>query len=93
MPPISADSMRRRFAEYLGLPGSAGDEPVHESILIQDGFYCGRKFSRDGYVMVWFVEEQQVKIYSPQGALKLTASVHDFLHQVDAPATQQRRAA
>lgn len=41
----------------------------NESILIRDGFYCGRKFRFADYSAVWFAEEDQLKLYDPQGAL------------------------
>lgn len=45
---------------------------VRESILIRQGFYCGRRFDFAGFRAVWFVEEDQVKIYRRDGALVAT---------------------
>jgi hypothetical protein len=38
-----------------------------EKILVRDGFYCGRCFTRAGYRAVWFIEEHIVKFYGPDG--------------------------
>lgn len=35
-----------------------------ESILIRDEHYCGRRFSTSTHRAVWFIEEDQVKIYT-----------------------------
>lgn len=35
-----------------------------ESILIRDEHYCGRRFSTTTHRAVWFIEEDQVKIYT-----------------------------
>ncbi|QEG41061.1 hypothetical protein [Roseimaritima ulvae] len=42
---------------------------VAESIMIRDGFYCGRNFRFGTLRAVWFVEEEQVKIYQADGSL------------------------
>ncbi len=51
---------------------------VTESIMIRDGFYCGRNFRFATHRAVWFVEEEQVKIYGPDGALLETFSSADI---------------
>jgi hypothetical protein len=40
-----------------------------ESILIRDGFYCGRRFDLGTHRAVWFLEEDEVKIYGGEGKL------------------------
>ena len=45
------------------------DEDLQESILINGGFYCGRRFEAGGLSAVWFIEENQVKFYGRDGAL------------------------
>lgn len=40
---------------------------LSESILIRDGFYCGRRFQASSYHAVWFMEEDQLKIHSKSG--------------------------
>ena len=40
-----------------------------ETILIQDGHYCGRRFRGPMIEAVWFQEEEQIKLYDADGAL------------------------
>lgn len=40
-----------------------------EIILIRNGHYCGRRFTVAGGSAVWFLEENQIKVYDAQGTL------------------------
>jgi hypothetical protein len=42
---------------------------VSESILLRDGLYCGRRFQTGDVHAVWFVEEDELKIYAEDGSL------------------------
>jgi hypothetical protein len=48
-----------------------------ESILIRDGFYCGRRFRFGPYSAIWFIEENQLKIFDERGALQLTVGLDE----------------
>ncbi len=48
--------------------------PGSESIVIRDGFYCGRRFSATSHHAVWFVEEDELKIYG--AGKRMVASMH-----------------
>jgi hypothetical protein len=50
-----------------------------ETILVRDGYYCGRRLECDGLSVVWFVEENQVKFYHRDGSVTGTCSVDDLL--------------
>ncbi len=41
---------------------------LQDSIFISDGFYRGRRFRCDQASAVWFAEEDQLKIHTPEGA-------------------------
>ena len=41
----------------------------HESVLIRDEFFCGRKFIAKDHHAVWFIEEDVVKIHLSDGQL------------------------
>jgi len=43
---------------------------VSESMLIRDGFFCGRCFHANGFRAVWFIEEDELKIYAADGKLQ-----------------------
>ena len=45
---------------------SDGHAP-RESLLLRDGLYCGRRFEAEGGHALWFVEEDQLKIFGPDG--------------------------
>src|SRR6056297_524232 len=40
-----------------------GGLPLRESVLIRDGFFCGRRMETDAYRAVWFIEEDELKIH------------------------------
>jgi hypothetical protein len=48
--------------------GSVAPVP-RETILIRDGYYCGRRFHTDQHRAVWFIEEDELKIYDHQDRL------------------------
>lgn len=48
-------------------PSDIDNEIVRESILIRDEFYCGRQFHTATHRAVWFIEEDQLKIYDRDG--------------------------
>ncbi|MFP6751908.1 MAG: hypothetical protein VB855_09550 [Pirellulaceae bacterium] len=53
--------------------GADPQDPIEEAILIRDDFYCGRRFRCGPLEAVWFVEEDQLKIYNQQGVILKTA--------------------
>ncbi|TWU35681.1 hypothetical protein Q31b_51160 [Novipirellula aureliae] len=68
---------------------------VSESMLIRDGFFCGRCFQANGFRAVWFMEEDELKIYADDGKLQrvfsgteITASAEN---QVVKPETGRER--
>lgn len=74
--------VRQTFAQVHADASSS----IRETILIQNGFYCGRRFSCNESHAVWFVEEGELKFYGPDGSvLKMT--------QTDAIANDEGRAA
>ena len=48
---------------------SADPAILRESILIRGEFFCGRRFYTTNHNAVWFVEEDQLKIYRKDGEL------------------------
>ncbi len=60
---------------------------ARETLLIKAGNYCGHRIKQGDFHAVWFVEEDEVKIYGSEGLLE-TFCPTDRLNQ---PAT--RRAA
>lgn len=62
-------------------------EELSESILIRDGFYCGRRFTCGSLSAVWFAEEDQIKLFDQEGQLVDSLAIEEFQQSV------QRRAA
>lgn len=59
------DLVRQQFLT-LSIPTEAG---IEETILIRDGFYCGRRFTVAQAHAIWFCEEDQLKLYGADGAV------------------------
>ena len=57
--------VRDFFVQWLLAHGETPAERLirNESILIRDGYYCGRRFQAAGHHAVWFMEEDQLKIH------------------------------
>lgn len=53
-----------------------------ESILIRGGFYCGRRFDAGTHHAVWFVEEDELKIYELSGQLVCSMQADEISHWV-----------
>jgi len=66
---VPLDDVRRRVAALLSahLDGgrTLGPHDLAETILIRNGVYCGRRFTHEDLVAVWFAEEAEIKVYAP----------------------------
>ena len=51
---------------------SGATDPRGETTLIQDGYFCGRRFRFPHHHAVWFLEEDLIKIRDLQGNLLAT---------------------
>lgn len=78
--------VRQLVAEAFARAGIPQPADFTESILIKCGNYCGRKFLASGGHAIWFVEENQVKLYDAGG--RLTQVISTLV-----PAQALRRAA
>jgi hypothetical protein len=67
----------RWLAEERGkeeISAENGSPILTESILIRDEFYCGRRFQTATHEAVWFMEEDELKIYRRDGMLACVLS-------------------
>lgn len=78
--------VRHLVAEAFARANMPQPTEFSESILIKAGNYCGRRFVGSGGHAIWFVEENQLKLYNAEG--KLTQVISTLV-----PATTLRRAA
>jgi hypothetical protein len=49
--------------------GAVAPVEMRENILIRDEMYCGRRFRSGDYQAIWFIEEDEIKIYAQGGAV------------------------
>lgn len=57
--------IRQTFSELGGLE----DQTLRETMLIRNGFFCGRRFDQEGLQAVWFTEEDEIKFFDRSGSL------------------------
>ena len=81
-------AVRHLIADALARVTGDGAESIRESILIRDGLYCGRRFETSAGYAIWFVEENQVKIFCGAGRVVDVLQLEDL-----APAPQTHRLA
>ena len=86
------ERIRQAIAWQLGSLGVEDPEAIHETILIRNGLFCGRKFECEDYQVVWFLEEDEIKFFSPCGEVLKNSSVIECLQRLD-QARDERRAA
>lgn len=55
--------VQQQFAE---IPGGS-DRIEHETLLIREGHYCGHRYRNNRLTAVWFLEENQLKVYDEAG--------------------------
>ncbi len=71
--------IRQQFHNF----GASEDVQTEETILISDGYYCGRRFRCDGFEAVWFIEENQIKFFDQDGTVRLTCSATSLTSESD----------
>lgn len=59
----------------LGQLGMGEEEP-HETILLANGHYAGRRFEAACGTAIWFLEEGQLKVYGENGQMVKTIRLH-----------------
>ena len=61
-------TIRNRLLSWIAEsdPQSAGAQIVRETLLIRDDFYVGRRFYTDSHSAVWFIEEDELKIFDSE---------------------------
>ncbi|WP_040770071.1 hypothetical protein [Novipirellula maiorica] len=62
---------------------------LSESLLIRDGFFCGRCFRTEAYRAVWFIEEDELKIYSNSGSLECVFTGHEIDQVEEVPSANE----
>lgn len=72
------ERVRHQVRAHLAEFGATHLDGLQETILIRDGHYCGRRFRADNFLATWFAEENEIKIYGPDGGVLtvLSAAPH-----------------
>ncbi len=73
-------TVRKALNRWLELnaENTAPATPGGESIVIRGGYYCGRRFSAPSHHAVWFVEEDELKVYTSDKRLACVLSSDDI---------------
>ncbi len=93
------ENVRLYVAEQLASLGADSSCGLTESLLIHSGLFCGRRFGCDGFQVVWFIEEDEIKFFAPCGDLLLSESAAEGViryqsgQPAPAQAAEERRAA
>jgi hypothetical protein len=77
------ERLRLSICEVLSQFAKRSVVSLHETILIRNGLYCGRKFQAEGFEVVWFVEEDEIKFFGPTGDLMQAGSAISFLNSCE----------
>jgi len=64
-----AQHIRKLVSETFIRLGVAASPLLEETVLIRNGYFCGRRYHCNGFHAIWFVEENQVKVFDQQGTI------------------------
>lgn len=73
------EAIRQHLQAWFAAQTDGQPWEASESILIRDGFYCGRCFQLPGFRAIWFFEEEQIKVYRSTGELLATFSANEAI--------------
>ncbi|MEQ1824547.1 MAG: hypothetical protein ABL921_01320 [Pirellula sp.] len=95
MPTNIADAIRSKLHSVVSQRSSvdSSSDSIQESTLIRNGMYCGRRFRLMGYNLIWFQEEGQIKLFSPDGGLDVSCTLAQFCSMATDAPFEIRRAA
>lgn len=78
------EQVRVAVLKAFGEVHFADNEPC-ETILVRNGHYCGRRFTVHDGSAIWFVEENQIKVYDARGALLTVTAPSEAPREVALP--------
>jgi hypothetical protein len=71
------ERVRQFVKAALAERGVHSSEELCETILVRDGYYCGRCFTCGDYRAVWFLEENIIKFFCRESGLLFSRPVDD----------------
>jgi hypothetical protein len=81
MPNTTAQQLRHAFAERLGFLPEQAEQNIRETLVLCNGLYCGRRFTLQDYSLVWFIEENAVKLSTSNGRVVMSCDAALFINQ------------
>ncbi|TWU27100.1 hypothetical protein Pla52o_09600 [Novipirellula galeiformis] len=93
------EAVRNRLCQWVSDQGADAETEhvsskiLSESMLIRDGFFCGRCFRTAEYRAIWFIEEDELKIYSHSGSLQCVFHRDEIDAHEEAEAAEESPAA
>ena len=63
------EAVRELVRSAFALQGAAPDAAFSEHVMVRENLYCGRSFHSQGLNAIWFIEEDQIKIYGRDGTV------------------------
>ena len=72
---VRADTIRGQVRHIFQQHGVTEEAEMCESLLIRGGLFCGRRFELDGLSAIWFVEENELKVYDRGGKVLETENL------------------
>ena len=86
------EQAREAIAWHLSSLGVNEPGNMRETMLIHNGLFCGRKYQCEDYEVVWFLEEDEIKFFSPIGELLIATSAIECIRNFEG-SQETRRAA
>ncbi|RMF39556.1 MAG: hypothetical protein D6753_13580 [Planctomycetota bacterium] len=87
------EQVREAVRSQLRDLGAENVEAMRETMLIRNGMYCGRRFQCGTYQAIWFIEEDELKLFGPCGDVLRTLSASEAVAERSSSASSDRRAA
>jgi hypothetical protein len=79
----SSEKVRAAVGWQLKKLGVRDTGSMHETILIHNGLFCGRRFQCEEFQAVWFLEEDEIKFFGPCGEMLQVSSVEGCVDHLE----------
>ena len=70
--PYLSKAVRSHIEGLFADHGARADERIQETLLIADGFYCGRRYSCGQMQAIWLVKKGELEFYGADGTVEKT---------------------
>ena len=65
-----AETIRKKFRDWVRVRhGTEIHGSMFETTVLQGDCYAGRRFSLMGFSLLWLIQQQEFKVYGPDGSL------------------------